>query len=152
MIRRPPRSTRPDTLFPYTTLFRSVLRHAPAFALVAKAAREREIIPTPAKAHAVLPCKTENFVLPRHDSFAEILRWKGHAAQNFPVLQPDLADVGLPLTPGTLVKRAVLIEKPFGKGAPVMWVGGDHPITLRGDRQSVGEGKKVSGRGEPGGG
>src|SRR3546814_8455503 len=25
MIRRPPRSTRPDTLFPYTTLFRSQL-------------------------------------------------------------------------------------------------------------------------------
>src|SRR3546814_15020508 len=95
----------------------AVLRHAPAFALVAKAAGEREIIPTPAKAHAVLPCKTENFVLPRHDSFAEILRWKGHAAQNFPVLQPDLADVGLPLTPGTLVKRAVLIEKPFEIGS-----------------------------------
>src|SRR3546814_5796264 len=36
MIRRPPRSTRTDTLFPYTTLFRShvavVLRyHRPAF-------------------------------------------------------------------------------------------------------------------------
>src|SRR3546814_7449926 len=28
MIRRPPRSTRTDTLFPYTTLFRSVRRHA----------------------------------------------------------------------------------------------------------------------------
>src|SRR3546814_5461449 len=28
MIRRPPRSTRTDTLFPYTTLFRSVLRLA----------------------------------------------------------------------------------------------------------------------------
>src|SRR3546814_12577501 len=26
MIRRPPRSTRPDTLFPYTTLFRSLLQ------------------------------------------------------------------------------------------------------------------------------
>src|SRR3546814_8276379 len=26
MIRRPPRSTRTDTLFPYTTLFRSVMR------------------------------------------------------------------------------------------------------------------------------
>src|SRR3546814_12581890 len=26
MIRRPPRSTRTDTLFPYTTLFRSVLQ------------------------------------------------------------------------------------------------------------------------------
>src|SRR3546814_10347948 len=28
MIRRPPRSTRTDTLFPYTTLFRSCLIHA----------------------------------------------------------------------------------------------------------------------------
>src|SRR3546814_2927095 len=27
MIRRPPRSTRTDTLFPYTTLFRSRIRH-----------------------------------------------------------------------------------------------------------------------------
>src|SRR3546814_2015846 len=30
MIRRPPRSTRTDTLFPYTTLFRSRRRGAPA--------------------------------------------------------------------------------------------------------------------------
>src|SRR3546814_8333407 len=30
MIRRPPRSTRTDTLFPYTTLFRSVLFSHPA--------------------------------------------------------------------------------------------------------------------------
>src|SRR3546814_9328968 len=29
MIRRPPRSTRTDTLFPYTTLFRSGRREAP---------------------------------------------------------------------------------------------------------------------------
>src|SRR3546814_14452593 len=29
MIRRPPRSTRTDTLFPYTTLFRSPRRHRP---------------------------------------------------------------------------------------------------------------------------
>src|SRR3546814_15461314 len=28
MVRRPPRSTRTDTLFPYTTLFRSVMRPA----------------------------------------------------------------------------------------------------------------------------
>src|SRR3546814_17945802 len=27
MIRRPPRTTRTDTLFPYTTLFRSIERH-----------------------------------------------------------------------------------------------------------------------------
>src|SRR3546814_7664763 len=30
MIRRPPRSTRTDTLFPYTTLFRSPARHRPS--------------------------------------------------------------------------------------------------------------------------
>src|SRR3546814_14714330 len=35
MIRRPPRSTRTDTLFPYTTLFRS--------AVVAHAVRRREV-------------------------------------------------------------------------------------------------------------
>src|SRR3546814_11978920 len=29
MIRRPPRPTRTDTLFPYTTLFRSVARNGP---------------------------------------------------------------------------------------------------------------------------
>src|SRR3546814_18670105 len=32
MIRRPPRSTRTDTLFPYTTLFRSDLQAVLAFA------------------------------------------------------------------------------------------------------------------------
>src|SRR3546814_12859003 len=31
MIRRPPRSTRTDTLFPYTTLFRSLTGRLPAF-------------------------------------------------------------------------------------------------------------------------
>src|SRR3546814_12073950 len=32
MIRRPPRSTRTDTLFPYTTLFRSLMQN-PAFVM-----------------------------------------------------------------------------------------------------------------------
>src|SRR3546814_2831839 len=38
MIRRPPRSTRTDTLFPYTTLFRSDSEHrnAPAIARIAE--------------------------------------------------------------------------------------------------------------------
>src|SRR3546814_9686559 len=34
MIRRPPRSTRPDTLFPYTTLFRSAEPRAPESAII----------------------------------------------------------------------------------------------------------------------
>src|SRR3546814_15004491 len=49
MIRRPPRSTRTDTLFPYTTLFRSILEiEIPDFAglLVADMAREEGGTPT----------------------------------------------------------------------------------------------------------
>src|SRR3546814_11720988 len=38
MIRRPPRSTRTDTLFPYTTLFRSAERLAEVQAAIAQAA------------------------------------------------------------------------------------------------------------------
>src|SRR3546814_9127288 len=42
MIRRPPRSTRTDTLFPYTTLFRSgERRQRPA--LLLRAARHRDV-------------------------------------------------------------------------------------------------------------
>src|SRR3546814_6001913 len=33
MIRRPPRSTRTDTLFPYTTLFRSIVKQPELFLL-----------------------------------------------------------------------------------------------------------------------
>src|SRR3546814_20413988 len=40
MIRRPPRSTRTDTLFPYTTLFRSEYRFAAARGLTAVASAE----------------------------------------------------------------------------------------------------------------
>src|SRR3546814_3061553 len=44
MIRRPPRSTRTDTLFPYTTLFRSPQRsHAPSAAPVPIENRERNM-------------------------------------------------------------------------------------------------------------
>src|SRR3546814_6360534 len=42
MIRRPPRSTRTDTLFPYTTLFRSLPRQPPHHARDAAAIAEAE--------------------------------------------------------------------------------------------------------------
>src|SRR3546814_2640246 len=45
MIRRPPRSTRTDTLFPYTTLFRSLLR-AGALAAPMEIIEERTIGPS----------------------------------------------------------------------------------------------------------
>src|SRR3546814_3643893 len=41
MIRRPPRSTRTDTLFPYTTLFRSVGRGGAAFRTARRIAGDR---------------------------------------------------------------------------------------------------------------
>src|SRR3546814_18312687 len=46
MIRRPPRSTRTDTLFPYTTLFRSANRPLPAERdnCLPYAARELELL------------------------------------------------------------------------------------------------------------
>src|SRR3546814_1352118 len=41
MIRRPPRSTRTDTLFPYTTLFRSLARPTDVFSGRAAAIQKR---------------------------------------------------------------------------------------------------------------
>src|SRR3546814_4277365 len=43
MIRRPPRSTRTDTLFPYTTLFRSRIRQ-PGFAVRLDRGREQRLL------------------------------------------------------------------------------------------------------------
>src|SRR3546814_5995028 len=43
MLRRPPRSTRTDTLFPYTTRFRSRLGFHPALAPLLPAWRAREL-------------------------------------------------------------------------------------------------------------
>src|SRR3546814_7274211 len=48
MIRRPPRSTRTDTLFPYTTLFRSVIAAIPLGGYV-KMLAEREADVDPAE-------------------------------------------------------------------------------------------------------
>src|SRR3546814_5454937 len=63
MIRRPPRSTRTDTLFPYTTLFRSARRCAEADRALARDWRgdgdargaRRDILPDCQAAH-VQPC------------------------------------------------------------------------------------------------
>src|SRR3546814_7180606 len=56
MIRRPPRSTRTDTLFPYTTLFRSdagqqTPAHAPGIGGIA-----RQLAPQ----QPVLPCRAQD--------------------------------------------------------------------------------------------
>src|SRR3546814_9704438 len=53
MIRRPPRSTRTDTLFPYTTLFRSLDSLLQAAAVTAGAGLERGIHATTIESGAV---------------------------------------------------------------------------------------------------
>src|SRR3546814_3628751 len=47
MIRRPPRSTRTDTLFPYTTLFRSACSSAEGYPSSADSARSVSFISAP---------------------------------------------------------------------------------------------------------
>src|SRR3546814_11763048 len=69
MIRRPPRSTRTDTLFPYTTLFRSYRRRtlsleAEAQHLVVEClARHSEALGGPAAVEAVPPQSVDDAVL-----------------------------------------------------------------------------------------
>src|SRR3546814_17797187 len=50
MIRRPPRSTRTDTLFPYTTLFRSIpfLKRFTVFNVAQCEGLENKVLPDPA--------------------------------------------------------------------------------------------------------
>src|SRR3546814_15595305 len=71
-IRRPPRSTRTDTLFPYTTLFRSrsiakfmafssvLIRHQMAFGVA-------QPIMQPRRRHRALPHRDADLVEPRDD-------------------------------------------------------------------------------------
>src|SRR3546814_15149110 len=47
MIRRPPRSTRTDTLFPYTTLFRSAVKSATTWVLEQLQANPAIYMPDP---------------------------------------------------------------------------------------------------------
>src|SRR3546814_1811184 len=45
MTRRPPSSTRTDTLFPYTTLFRSIFKRRTLPKILCEGYRERQIVP-----------------------------------------------------------------------------------------------------------
>src|SRR3546814_6241718 len=85
MIRRPPRSTRTDTLFPYPTLFRSITRHQdPLWQLVAG-------FPRVNSGQAVRPAfpACENYLLPvagppdirRSIEFADCRRSEEHTSE-----------------------------------------------------------------------
>src|SRR3546814_4175505 len=78
MIRRPPRSTRTDTLFPYTTLFRSLLKPGdqtivsdPGWPHIANFARQlgSEVVEVPVYSantkHKLLPEILRDYMTPR---------------------------------------------------------------------------------------
>src|SRR3546814_11674399 len=61
MLRRPPRSTRTDTLFPYTTLFRSVVVLV-AVQLVGSGIAEDRVVPLVAEAEVVALAEEDRVV------------------------------------------------------------------------------------------
>src|SRR3546814_9711260 len=83
MVRRPPRSTRPDTLFPYTTLFRS----APA----SEASERRPFVAEAqlAQADAAAPMSTAVEALPAPNTVDE-LRVTGSNIRGAPPSSPLL--------------------------------------------------------------
>src|SRR3546814_20279850 len=66
MIRLPPRSTRTDTLFPYTTLFRSQC----PFAIEGKAADAQILVAAPLGKAAVLGVEQRNTGVGRNENLA----------------------------------------------------------------------------------
>src|SRR3546814_6216071 len=72
MIPRPPRPTRTDTLFPYTTLFRSMAKagvRATAVAVdVAKADQMAALVQTAVKAHGGLDIMVNNAGMPQRNA------------------------------------------------------------------------------------
>src|SRR3546814_19411902 len=73
MIRRPPRSTRTDTLFPYTTLFRSG-RHR-------HAAGHQGLRHQPSEPDGFLPAHSAGVAGPRHLTDGELLRSEEHTSE-----------------------------------------------------------------------
>src|SRR3546814_5647901 len=105
MIRRPPRSTRTDTLFPYTTLFRSALRQV----------AEREGRPAAAKIAAVAADVADEAVALTHlwldaDRQSQSLGDDLRGVQGAPVGAGDeAADPASGEAPGHLVRLALAL-------------------------------------------
>src|SRR3546814_1116122 len=79
MIRRPPRSTRTDTLFPYTTLFRS--RPVAVPTLIAVVAGELGVIRLATIAARVLGLHVGASSVPPHHAAAGVRRSEEHTSE-----------------------------------------------------------------------
>src|SRR3546814_11876831 len=87
MIRRPPRSTRTDTLFPYTTLFRSNFRSKLAPGAITADGKPMADIPDPMRRRALRHASPEGFetAIPRLMLAARRLPESGMASGYEPV-------------------------------------------------------------------
>src|SRR3546814_3219331 len=99
MIRRPPRSTRTDTLFPYTTLFRSLLRSRRR----RRCGRNRTAEPRSVSSLRADPLLRWRFLRPEHQALRrpaqafrpcsglgpEHPRARDHPARAWPLVRPD---------------------------------------------------------------
>src|SRR3546814_9743100 len=83
MIRRPPRSTRTDTLFPYTTLFRSNVAGRVRDGPAADHARTRPLLPPSWRSHPseYLTCRCVAGRLPTRDGSARSWRSEEHTSE-----------------------------------------------------------------------
>src|SRR3546814_4703851 len=107
MIRRPPKSTRTDTLFPYTTLFRSPAILATVSRLVIDLHREPDhpaLIPTASDGH-VIPGNTaadrderiDRFHRPYHEALARLIdTWAPRLLASIHSFTPQLENGGEP--------------------------------------------------------
>src|SRR3546814_16381287 len=116
MVLRPPRSTRTDTLFPYTTLFRSprlraLARRARTLPLHHALRIAREI--PPAHAGALTP---KNRFFNRGDSYVQSHQQYGHSLCHSPCVDPRIRPALSP-TPHP-VGVPVLRRRSHGRGGP----------------------------------
>src|SRR3546814_10189286 len=87
MIRRPPRSKRTDTLFPYTTLFRST--RAPCLTRITRPkslqgkrpSKARSAQHARADAHTASTVAPRVFAVTRHDGHASFIRSEEHTSE-----------------------------------------------------------------------
>src|SRR3546814_7089174 len=130
MIRRQPRSTRTDTLFPYTTLFRSTLERSLRAALVESRQRYKDLV----EISNDLAWETDGegrfaFVSPRGSLGYPATALVGRSAHEL-LLDPSVGDdaAASPFTARSMVEEAELWVRSAG-GAEVVLLAPALPLT-----------------------
>src|SRR3546814_19453278 len=127
MIRRPPRSTRTDTLFPYTTLFRSRRIKLPA--------GHDDVMPSKGKTLSEKEIEVLTFWVEKGAPWPD----KEKSIYYLAPLAPRRPE--LPVAQGDITQPIDLLVDQYFKDTNLSWSGTD--------RKSVDQGKSVSGSEDP---